>query len=47
MKNDITPQIKSDLKQLRAEVDEFIERWKNEDGFNIEVLDLNCIDRFS
>ena len=37
MKNDITPQIKSDLKQLRAEVDEFIERWKNEDGFNVEA----------
>ena len=37
MKNDITPQIKSDLKQLRAEFDEITERWKNEDGFNIAV----------
>ena len=37
MKNDITPQIKSDLKQLRAEFDEITERWKNEDGFNVEA----------
>ena len=37
MKNDITPQIKSDLKQLREEMDAITERWKNEDGFNIEV----------
>ncbi len=37
MKNDITPQIKSDLKQLREEMDEITERWKNEDGFNIIV----------
>ncbi len=37
MKNDITPQIESDLKQLREEMDEITERWKNEDGFNIIV----------
>jgi len=35
MKNDITPQIKSDLKQLRAEFDKHIERLKNGDEFNV------------